>query len=305
MSFSKNRIGFVFRIIFLLRFGILGRAIKPFGVNIPDDGSTKVSSPRVAVCLYGLVPRSIMYTHKSIEENIIQSLEKEGYAVDVFAHSFLLEVLSNPRSRERSQVLDSNQMFLLRYSDYVLENQTKVDEYLNFKVFERFGSAWEFQGDKTFNSLHNLLRQLYSLQEVWNIMNRYANKFKYNYTAVVLARPDCYYESSLSLRTFQLSDNTIYIPHYFNIARQLNDRFAVGTMKSSYVVSHRLESALAFSVGQKIQPLHSEALLYFHVQKHKIAPKIFPLQYCRIRAGGVISKDFCTDIEGIKKSMLH
>lgn len=268
-----------------------------------DVEAGRLDDRRVALCFYGLISRSIKYTYKSIQINLIDSLQSEGYTVDVFAHSLTLGLLSNPRSHEREKPLNSEEVFLLRYTDFETENQTQVDDFLNFKVFERFGSAWEFQGDKTFNSLRNLLRQLYSLQAVWTLMNRHATKAKFKYSAVILARPDCYYESKLSLRSLDLSDNVVYIPHYFNIARQLNDRFAIGTMKSSYIISHRIESALAFCTGPKIQPLHSEALVYFHIQKQKIMPKIIPLQYCRVRAGGLISKDFCKDIEMVKRNI--
>lgn len=257
--------------------------------------------PRVAVCLYGLISRSLKYTHKSIEENIVHALEEEGYEVDLFAHSFKLHSLTNPRSFELEKQLNTSDVFHLKYTDYMVENQTLVDNYLNFHVFEKFGSAWQEQRETNFHSLRNILRQLYSLRLSWHVMNRYANNCKHNYTAVILARPDCYYEQKVTIRSLELRDDLVHLPYYDNIEQQFNDRFAIATVRGSYIVSHRLESALAFCEGKTIKPLHSESLVYFHLTQQNITANIFPFQFCRIRAGGVVVKDYCKDVDAINR----
>jgi hypothetical protein len=86
--------------------------------------STEVDErPRIAVCFFGLT-RSLKYTLPTIQGNLLGPINRAGYAVDVFLHTYNdVAHLNNPRTGENSD-LDQKEWQILEPLDAVLTSQT-------------------------------------------------------------------------------------------------------------------------------------------------------------------------------------
>lgn len=70
------------------------------------------SSKRVAIAFYGLT-RSLTYTIRSMQQNVLQPLQKAGIFFDIYLHTYNLTTLTNRRSGENLQALNATEWKLL------------------------------------------------------------------------------------------------------------------------------------------------------------------------------------------------
>lgn len=204
---------------------------------------------RVAVCFWGIT-RSLKYTHSSIKRYIFSPLTDANIEYDIYLHTYSVDApYSNLRANEINIKLDNEEYKILN-SDYTcVESQDEIDRTLEFEKYRTCGDPWPDSCE--FKTLDNHIRALWSLHKVTDMW--YENRKKY--THIIYCRPDVEYTKPINTKWFECDiNNTIIIPN-FQLADDVNDRFAIGTPDTMYVYGNRFTTAYEYS---KSNTLHSE-----------------------------------------------
>ena len=156
-----------------------------------DRGITpnKQTKPRVVVCLFGVIPRSIKYTWESINIHIIQKL-KEKYSVDIYI--FNLDVGD---TKVDGVKLNKNDINIIPYDIKEEYNQHELDKTID-KLCSKI--QCKFRNDYSKKLIRNALRQMYSEYRVGKFLEK--NKIKYKLALV--CGPDYYIATPLNLNHF-------------------------------------------------------------------------------------------------------
>ena len=233
-----------------------------------------------AVLFYGL-GRSLKWTHPSIQNRLLAKLPG---TYKVFFHTYTLKALHNPRAGEHNLTLDPSDVFLLRPSKLVVENQDEVDTHLPFEAVRAYGQPWPKQ--KVWNSLDNVSRQFYSLAGVWDLFDRHCKESGESFDYVVVARPDVEFLSNfLPVDLRHINDRHYLVPrfHWFNGG--VNDRFVVAPVHLAKVYCNRRDYVKEFCETEG--PLHPERFLEWVMRvKGRAAPLKGHLTFHRVRADG-------------------
>ena len=76
---------------------------------------------KICLCFFGVIPRSIKYTIKSIENNIIKQLQQK-YIVDIFVFN-----LNVGDTKVDGNILNQEDVNLINYTFYEEEKQSALD----------------------------------------------------------------------------------------------------------------------------------------------------------------------------------
>lgn len=234
---------------------------------------------KIAICFFGLT-RSLKFTHPSIKKYIFDPLHNNGIVYDIYLHTFYLKTLTNPRAGEINCVLDNNEYKLLEpITAKQIDDQNKIDPILNFKAYRSKGDPWKNQ----FKSLDNLLRQLYSLEQVTKLWESSGIE----YDVVVYCRPDVKYLKDIDTGLLKnLKDGCVYVPSFLS-CKGCNDRFAIGKPAAMKIYGNRRRGALEYS---KTKPLHAETFLATTLTQFGFGICKIHFPFYRIRANGNVSK---------------
>lgn len=231
---------------------------------------------KICICFYGLV-RSLKFTLKSIHDNIIRILITNGYYINIYLHTYNLNVINNKRSNEKNIKLNVNDYKLLEPDFVNITSQTTFDSTINLNRYLVKGDPWP---DNPKVSLLNLLRQLNSLNIVTNM-----HKHK-KYLLYLYLRPDIKYLDKFDINIIKnYKSNEFYTPKWGTFGG-LNDRMGLGDKITMTKYGNRIIHSLNYSQNHK---LHSETFLK-HVMNNCIIKDI-KLRGNRIRANGTESKD--------------
>lgn len=240
--------------------------------------------PSLAFCFFGITRALRTHTIQSIEKNIFQAAQKQGYAYDVFCHLYKSQTIINPRSQEFNLPNDWEAYELLNPKATLIEEMDPIIQTLDMAYFSKNGDGWE----DNFKSLQNMLLQWHSIQTVWQMMAAHMSLHNAQratpYDVVVFLRPDMEFLNPIDLTEKSFEPNVIYTlkEGRFNGS---NDRFAMGSAEVLKIWANRHESAAAFLETGKA--MHSESLLTFHLEKHGIEQRLCELQCRRIRINGL------------------
>ena len=245
----------------------------------------KLSHKNIAIAFFGIT-RSLRYTMPSIERNVLVPAKQVG-DVSVYGHFFDLANVINIRSGEMSES-DPDEYKLLNADWIQLSKPGNILEASVFEEIKSFGDHWH----DDFNSVSNLLHQLYSLKTV---MTR---ALQDDPDIVIFCRPDLEYHDSLQagLRlALAANDPLILLPKWQRHKGGLNDRFAVCVGKTAAMaVGQRLDLALTFCRKMQIE-LHSERLLRYSLVKSGIPIRKLDVRASRVRADGrMVEENFST-----------
>lgn len=233
---------------------------------------------KIAICFFGLT-RSLNRTVSSITENIIDPLKSQDHQVDVYMHTYKLEVLTNYRSGEKNCLLDTTEYKLLEpFEGFAIDDQNDIDKILDFLAYRSKGDPWR----DGYNSLNNLLRQHYSLQRVTSL---WVSK-KHEYDAVMYCRPDVQFIARLNVDwLFNLGDRDIVVPSFLPCTGY-NDRFAIGKPDTMLIYGNRRELALNYSMHHN---LHAERFLKYVLDSNNLHVIQVKFPFIRVRANGSLS----------------
>lgn len=232
---------------------------------------------RVAVCFWGIT-RSLKYTHSSIKRYIFSPLTDANIEYDIYLHTYSVDApYSNLRANEINIKLDNEEYKILN-SDYTcVESQDEIDRTLEFEKYRTCGDPWPDSCE--FKTLDNHIRALWSLHKVTDMW--YENRKKY--THIIYCRPDVEYTKPINTKWFECDiNNTIIIPN-FQLADDVNDRFAIGTPDTMYVYGNRFTTAYEYS---KSNTLHSERYLAHILKSNSIKYIHEDFFFRRVRANG-------------------
>lgn len=232
---------------------------------------------KIAICFFGIT-RSLKFTIDSIEECVLSPARDAG-EVKVFSHFFNQNQIHNPRSGEIG-MLETNEHKLLPSDCIVLENPDECSALNRFEALKKFGDSW---GDEFF-SLRNLVHQLHSLDQVTN------RAIEWDAEIYLFMRPDLQYHDSLQhyIREVVASSEPVLLIPDWQHGYGYNDRFAICQSKSVAVVyGSRINNSFEYCMNRN-EPLHSESLLEYSLNKEGIKPKTMNVRASRVRSNGSV-----------------
>jgi hypothetical protein len=192
-----------------------------------------------------------------------------------FGHFNLVYNISNPRSGEKNVPVDPGEFVFLNCDSVSHTDQNLLDKQLDFTGIQKFGDC---QGDN-FQSLNNLVRQLYSLNQVTDLLLRANDHFD----LVIYSRADIRFERKVELP--KIRPATLYTP-WFDKYHGLNDRFAMGDLASMIKYGQRC-SMIRKYCEETGQPLHAERFLLWYSKKQNLCnADLTAIDFSRTRANG-------------------
>jgi hypothetical protein len=256
------------------------------------------------MCFFGQV-KNIADDHgRKFMEHVVRPLMTYYPQIDVYLHTYNIERFSNPRNGEHNVTIDvvsslERLVTMLRQmgppgrvSLKGLNITEPLDADRHFRPLEFYlsrGDPWDNEGI----SMFNLLRQLYSLDQVTQQWEN--DKELSHYAAVVYTRPDLLFHTQLPLKASRdgarhaLSPNSIYsAPFDDELGQALNDRFAFGTPDVMRIYGHRMRYIEPYFDQDRQASLWSEKFLHkVMVEMHGFAyARLEHFFFSRVRADG-------------------
>lgn len=237
---------------------------------------------KIAVCFFGIT-RSLSHTIQSIEGNILAPARARG-EVRTFCHFYDQRRIDNPRTGEQGE-LNPDEHQLLQPDVLRLESS---ERYLSSDLaaeIRAFGDHYR----NDFYSLNNLLLQLFSLRNAWEMAEPWAPDI------CLYVRPDLYYHDSFDPYLVRPRRAMIQIANWgsgFAGIRNghalagVNDRFAIcHDRRAMRAYGTRIKQAVSYC-AQYGHGLHAESLLRYTLVKNDIKVARVPLRASRVRFGG-------------------
>jgi len=235
---------------------------------------------KIALAFFGIT-RSLRYTIKSIEKNILEKLSK--HSVDIFMHTYSLTEYKNTRTRENTTTYDGEEYKLLNPTYLKIEVQEDVKKRLHLLKYRTHKDPW----NTNYNSVDNFILAQYSKYQLVSMIESAGH-----YDYILFIRPDCFYIDPLKIKYLkQATSGSIVIPndHLFG-PYKFNDRFAITTAETYKKYGSLFTSLLKMS---KKQPLHSETIMGKYLKE--LTTIRIPFRFSRIRVDGKVV-DFKTHV---------
>lgn len=236
---------------------------------------------KTCVCFYGLVQRSLEHTIDNIRNNILYDNP------DVYIHTFDTTVAQAIRAGEPPTPVNPNDILKLNPTKYVIESEENFNSTFDFEKYEKLGDP--FKGDPGgFQTLHNLLRELHSIQQVWKLVDK-----TIEYDRVIMTRADLSYDRRLD---FDVHPATIYTCNRTAHTTYHNDFMAMGTMESLSLWANRLDYAEEFGNANnkynltRFRGVHPESFVTHIIDKSMLNDASIPVTAKRVRANGKIQE---------------
>lgn len=213
----------------------------------------------LAVCLYGQ-PRN--YQHGNTTITTYLGLQDPTPRVDFFYHAWIVQdITAKPYSPWRDidpqTVIINNppQVIEELYTLYQPVLYVTEPQKMNFDIDYKNTLAYHNSCDAFQNNVNNVFSQMYSRNQVRNLLHKHATETNTTYDAIIMCRFDYWHHSTLELNTTDLSktivgssgkprkifaDNFIIAPQttfldwfntYENLPRVLNNRELEQKMK--------------------------------------------------------------------------
>jgi hypothetical protein len=258
----------------------------------------------IAICFWGLL-RSLQFTIDNIHEQILLPLNSYGHTYDIYIHTYQFRgTYNSTRNNEANVVVNTSNWQLLHPQYIYIEDQDAFDQNINYELYESKGDPWHNQ----FGSFKNHMRALNSLYHVTKVLEAVTSsnnpdvKPLLEYDAVIFARPDVHFLNPLPvqlLSTLPLRETTGYEKpvlflsdfHRSCNGKELNDRFAMGSLSAALIYGKKLEKAYEYSMRH---PLHAEKFTHDHLTKSSLPTSSLdhiklieiPFRFRRVRTNG-------------------
>ena len=226
---------------------------------------------KIALAFFGIT-RSLRYTIKSIQKNILDPLS--SHSVDIFMHTYSLKQYKNTRTKESASTYDNSEYKLLKPDHLKIENQNTVKKRLQLSKYRTHKDPW----DTNYNSVDNFILAQYSKYQLVSMIE---DAGYYDY--IIFLRPDCLYLEPLKIDFLKKTNpTTIVIPNFHLFGPyKFNDRFAITTTETYKKYGSLFTSLLQMS---EEQPLHSETVMGKYMKELKVIR--IPFRFSRIRING-------------------
>ena len=149
---------------------------------------------KIVICFFGVIARSIRYTHSNLKMMLINAARKD-YDVDVYVFNNNIE--DTPID---STIVDNDDKILLR-ADYVEEEkQVLIDENID-NFIKTKNITCIMRGDYSPPIVRNAIRQMYSEDKVGDFLERNKDKYK----CAIVCGPDYFLLNKVNLADVQSS----------------------------------------------------------------------------------------------------
>jgi hypothetical protein len=220
---------------------------------------------KIIVCLFGVIPRSIKYTWKTIQQNIIKPLQKE-YIVDIYI--FNLDVEENKVDGVK---LNQKDIDIIPYDYKEVEKQSEIDKDISETV-----KKYKFRSDYSHYTSMNACRQLYSEYRFGKFLEKNKNK----YEGAIVCGPDFYIINKLNLNDFKdsLKNKNIYTTDT-NDAQGYTNGFYFGKPEVLVKILNRYTYFYTFPENKDYEFLLKQSFI-----KHNIKRIVTDMIFFKIRA---------------------
>lgn len=122
---------------------------------------------KLALLFWGLT-RSLKYTIKSINKNILNIFKEKNIDFDIFLHTYKSnEIYNNYRTKEKDILLNFDEYKLLNPTYFIFDDLEKIKKNLNLELYRSHKDPW----NSNYNSVDNFILSLYSKKRVINLLN--------------------------------------------------------------------------------------------------------------------------------------
>jgi len=239
---------------------------------------------KIAICFFGIVPRSIRYNYLKIVERIIKPLEDAGYSCDIFKTN--LELQKNIIDGVKIDPSDFN---IIRSDFFCSEKQSDVDH-----LITRISRKININYCKNVSKINNWnsFRCMYSE----NMVSRLLEGKRGNYDCVIIYSADYYPLNKINLDHVSLSitNKCVYFSHIHRAGGH-TDGFYIGPEDLIIKITGRfniIEELIA------LKPTSHENILKFACDKYDIKCELTDFVFCKIRASKLIFLNFAYDVAG-------
>lgn len=232
------------------------------------------------MCFYGLPQRSLNFTLENLKKNVLFD------DPDVYIHTFDTTVAQCIRGGEPPTPVDPMDILKLDPIKYRIDSEEEFISKFDFKKYEDFGNP--FPGDPGGRqTIHNLLRELHSIQQVWEMIPDPTE-----YDRIIMTRADLLFSRNLD---FDCTQGTILTQKRSPGSLNHNDFFAMGSPQVMEPWANRLSCAEAFCVwlGQNRARfhhvgLHPETFITYIIKRFELKDDFIDVNPRRVRATGKI-----------------
>ena len=235
------------------------------------------------ICLgfYGLVHRSLSFTFTSIKKNIIDVLKENNIEYDIYIHTFDNKTSNTIWGKNENDVpINIDDIKLFNCNNVLTCNEEDFNNNYDFKKLYKNGDIWK----NNFSSLHNAIRELYSLKELYKMVND-------KYDLYIFTRADLFFENKLDIN-FILSNlkNNILFTLPYGKYNNLNDLLTICDKTSIEILANRLDYCVEYVENGNM--FWTEGLLKYLVDKFNINVIDIELYCYRVRANGNFMKQY-------------
>tara|TARA_Y100000741_G_C18177477_1_gene527864 strand:+ start:153 stop:935 length:783 start_codon:yes stop_codon:yes gene_type:complete len=230
-----------------------------------------MTKKRICICFFGVIGRSIRYTHESILKNLIEPCKKD-FDVDVYVFNLdVEETLVDQKSIKHMDYRIIKADYYEHYKQSVLDKE--LDVYYKEGIC-KFANWW---GPST---IRNALRQMYSEYRVGMFLEKHIN----DYDSAIICGPDYYLSKEINIKDVEDSmnnDSSIYTTIVCDSYGYTNG-FYIGSLNPLIKLLKRYE------LIRELLPtrLDYEYLVKETFQKYKISRKITNMIFVKIRNSG-------------------
>jgi hypothetical protein len=249
---------------------------------------------KIAIGFFGIT-RSLKYTIKSIEQNILNIFKNNNIDYDIFIHTYELSNYKNIRTEEviQDSDIDNEEYKLLNANFIQIDNQENVKDLIDLKKYRTHKDPW----NTNYNAVDFFILAQYSKLQLTNMIDNQMNNANFKYDYVLFMRPDCMYVHKFPINILKhVKKNNIVIPNFHTHGpHRFNDRFSITNMKSYKIYGEIFKRLFYLS---KKQPLHSETIIGQIVKNNNLNIIRVPFYFARIRFKGVWDKYDVLELKG-------
>jgi len=226
---------------------------------------------KILVCFFGTISRSIKYTYKNIETNIINPLQNH-YQVDVYVFN------NNVHGMKVDGVIQNNDDIKVIPTKFFEEiSQTEMDLQIEKKISSN-NIVCEMVDFYSKATIQNALRQMYAEEQVGNFLNKKQNEYK----IALVSGPDFYFLNKLDIQ------NVIKSPVYTNAIFTSVVCDAMGYTNGFYFgcITPMVKILKRFSILEMLLPSKHdyEALLKKTFELHNVERMRSTVEFVKIRS---------------------
>jgi len=231
---------------------------------------------KVALCFWGLT-RSLKFTHKSIQDKILNVLKNASINYTIFLHTYKFKSkYYNPRAKEVGLTLDFDDYKLLNANFVQIDDQDEIKKQLNLQQYRYQHDPW----NTNYICVDNFICAMYSKKQLGKMVENSGQEFD----RIIFLRPDVKFLNNFDVSWLSLVNNNNVIIPGFALFSEFNDRFCIANCKNAQIYCNLFDNMLEYS---KAHPLHSETFQSFYLRKvYRLSIQYILFFFNRVRSNG-------------------